>query len=320
MNRALSPPTLPVDRPAETTGHGFQVAPAEDLLYSLSADGARRFMHPVVRKGRFWRIRRDIAYALVVLFGALPFISVGGYPAILFDLSARRFHVFGATFHPTDNLLLAAFGFGVVVTVFFVGSTFGRMWCGFGCPQTVYLEFIFRPIERLVEGGPSAQRSLDNAPWSRRKLTLKATKWLLWTGVALAMSATFVAYFTGWLPLARGVISDPVAWSGALATIVGMAGLIVFDFGWFRDQMCTIACPYGRLQNVMADQDTLVVAYDGARGEPRMAPKHVTAGVTAGDCIDCNACVAACPPAPTSGAVCRSSASAPRSAWTRATR
>ena len=297
MNRALSQSTLPVERRTEASGHErvFQAAPAEDLLYSLSADGTRRHMHPVVHKGRFWRIRRGIAAALVLLFFALPFVYVRGYPAVLLDLSARRFHVFGATFHPTDNLLLAALGFGVIVTVFFVGSTFGRVWCGFGCPQTVYLEFIFRPIERLVEGGPTAQRSLNHAPWSRRKLTIKAAKWLLWTGVALMMSSTFVAYFTGWVPLARGIVSDPMAWSGALATIVGIAGMIVFDFGWFRDQMCTIACPYGRLQNVMADRDTLLVAYDTARGEPRTAPKNLVAGVAAGDCIDCGACVAACP-------------------------
>jgi len=273
----------------------FDVAPEEDLLYSLSADGKRKFMHPVVRKGRFWKIRRAIAYPLFAFFVALPLIPVGGHPAVLLDLATRRFHVFGATFHPTDNLLLAAFGLGVIVTVFFVGSTFGRMWCGFACPQTVYLEFLFRPLEVLLEGTPAKQRKLNAAPWSGRKLAIKAAKWSIWTAVAFLMAATFVAYFTGWGPLLQGIAADPLAWKGALFTIVFLTGAIVFDFGWFRDQMCTIACPYGRLQNVMADQDTILVAYDEQRGDPKVKLKDRILGVFAGDCIDCRACVNACP-------------------------
>jgi len=271
----------------------FEIAPPEELLYSISADGSRKFMHPVVRKGHYWHIRRRIAWALMVLFFALPLIPIGGHPAVLLDLATVRFHLFGATFHPTDNLLLAAFGFGVVVTVFFVGSTFGRVWCGFGCPQTVYLEFLFRPIEALIEGGPTNQRRLNKEPWSARKLAIKAAKWGTFTAVALAMAINFVAYFTGWESLLPGLLHEPSTWTGALFTIAAVTGLIVFDFGWFRDQMCTIACPYGRLQNVLSDQDTLLVAYDTARGEPRTRSKTLLAG--AGACIDCGACVSACP-------------------------
>jgi cytochrome c oxidase accessory protein FixG len=273
----------------------YDVAPPGELLFSLSADGKRRYFHPDVRKGRFWRIRRRIAYALMVLFFTLPLVPVHGHPAVLLDLATRRFHLFGATFHPTDNLLLAAFGFGVVVTVFFVGSTFGRMWCGFTCPQTVYLEFLFRPIEALIEGPPVARRRLHQAPWSWHKAALAATKWTVWLGLAVAMASTFVAYFTGWAVLGPGLLHAPGAWPGALFTMAFLTALILFDFGWFRDQMCTIACPYGRLQNVIADQDTMLVAYDGTRGEPRMAPKRQLAGMAAGDCIDCGACVAVCP-------------------------
>ena len=271
----------------------FEIAPPEELLYSISADGSRKFMHPVVRKGHYWHIRRRIAYALMVLFFALPLVPIGDHPAVLLDLSTVRFHLFGATFHPTDNLLLAAFGIGVVVTVFFVGSTFGRVWCGFGCPQTVYLEFLFRPIEAFIEGGPTNQRRLNKEPWSARKLGIKAAKWGTFTLVALAMATTFVAYFTGWAALAPGLLYEPSKWTGALFAIAAVTGLIVFDFGWFRDQMCTIACPYGRLQNVLSDKDTLLVAYDTARGEPRTRSRELLAG--AGACIDCGACVAACP-------------------------
>jgi cytochrome c oxidase accessory protein FixG len=273
----------------------FEIAPPEELLYSLSADGSRRFMHPVVRTGHYWRVRRAIAYALMVLFVALPLVPIGGHPAVLLDLATRRFHLFGATFHPTDNLLLAAFGFGVVVTVFFVGSTFGRIWCGFGCPQTVYLEFLFRPIEAFIEGGPTNQRRLNKLPWGARKIGIKSAKWIAYGAVAVAMSTTFVAYFTGWATLAPGVLQEPSRWTGAIFTIAAVSALIVFDFGWFRDQMCTIACPYGRLQNVLSDKDTLLVAYDAARGEPRTRPRHDASALGAGACVDCGACVAACP-------------------------
>ncbi len=273
----------------------FDVAPAEELLFSITQDGKRRFMHPVVRKGHYWKIRRAIAWALVVLFYALPLIPVGGAPAVQFDLSTRLTHLFGATFRPTDNLVLAAFGFGVVVTVFFVGSTFGRIWCGFGCPQTIYLEFLFRPIEAWIEGGPTNQRHLNKQPLSLRKAAIKTGKWALWLVLAVSMAATFVAYFTGWAPLVHGLATEPSAWTAALFTMAALTGLILFDFGWFRDQMCTIACPYGRLQNALADKDTILVAYDTTRGEPRMAPKFALAGVRAGDCIDCGACVSVCP-------------------------
>ncbi len=273
----------------------FEAAPEEDLLYSMSADGKRKYMHPVVRKGRYWKIRRALAYSLFALFFALPLIPVGGFPAVFLDLASRRFHIFGATFNPTDNLLLAAFGLGIIVTVFFVGSTFGRMWCGYACPQTVYLEFLFRPIEALFEGGPVKQKRLNAAPWDLRKAGTKAAKWAAWAVVALAMSLTFVAYFVGFSHLLWNLVLDPLSMRGTLFTVAAVTALILFDFGWFRDQMCTIACPYGRLQNVMADKDTILVAYDDKRGDPKAKEKDRLPDRVYGDCIDCKSCVASCP-------------------------
>jgi cytochrome c oxidase accessory protein FixG len=276
--------------------HVFEVAPEEDLLYSLGPDGKRRFMHPQVHRGRTWRARLIPAWALVALFFALPLVQVGGRPAVLLDLAARQFHVLGATFHPTDNLLLAALGLAVIITVFFVGSTFGRLWCGYACPQTVYMEFVFRPIETWLEGRPAQQVRLNLAPWGPRKLARKAAKWLLFALVALALSSNFVAYFVGWSRLAHEVLARPLEHTATLGVVAFVAAAILFDFGWFRDQMCTLACPYGRLQNVMADPDTILVAYDEKRGEPRATQKqrHDEGGAH-GDCIDCRLCVTTCP-------------------------
>ena len=278
----------------------FAVAPEEDLLYSLSADGKRKWMHPIVHKGRYWQIRRAIAYALFVLFFALPLIPVGGKPAVFLDIFNRRSHIFGTAFYPTDSLILVSLGLGVIVTVFFVASTFGRMWCGYACPQTVYLEFLFRPIEawlapRRRSGPPERPGVGPTFRLAGRKDAITAAKWFAWTVLAVLMASNFVAYFTSWGLLLRGIASDPAAWSGALLTIGLVTGAIVFDFGWFRDQMCTIACPYGRLQNVMSDRDTILVAYDQVRGDPKVKVKDRKAGVLAGDCIDCRACVNACP-------------------------
>jgi cytochrome c oxidase accessory protein FixG len=297
----VATPTSPADwrvdeTPPETHERVFEVAPEEDLLYSLGPDGKRRHMHPQLHRGRTWRQRLVLAWGLVLLFFALPLVPVGGHPAVHLDLDTRQFHVFGATFHPTDNLLLAALGIAVIITVFFVGSTFGRLWCGYACPQTVYMEFVFRPIETLLEGKPFQQVRLNLAPWGARKLAVKATKWALFALIAVVMSAGFAAYFVGWDRLLNDVMARPFAHTGTAFFIAFVAAAILFDFGWFRDQMCTLACPYGRLQNVMADPDTILVAYDEKRGEPRGTQKQRhDSGGQHGDCIDCRLCVTTCP-------------------------
>ncbi len=273
----------------------FSTAPQEELLYSLAADGTRKHIHPVTTHGRFWWIRRVLAWVLMTTYVALPLIILNGKPAMLLDLAARKFYLFGGTFHPTDNLILLAFAGGIAGMVFFITATYGRIWCGYACPQTVYLEFLFRPIEALIEGKPSAQRKLNRGPWTGDKALRKTSKWLLYTLAALIMAVTFVAYFVGWSGLSQGLLQAPLEHRIALGVTLFVTAMVLLDFGTFRDQMCTIACPYGRLQNVLVDDDTIVVAYDGKRGEPRGKAKKGTAGDERGDCLDCKRCLTTCP-------------------------
>jgi cytochrome c oxidase accessory protein FixG len=273
----------------------FSTAPQEELLYSLAADGTRKHIHPVTTHGRFWRVRRVLAWVLIATYVALPLIILNGKPAMLLDLATRKFYIFGGTFHPTDNLILLALAGGIAGLVFFVTATYGRIWCGYACPQTVYLEFLFRPIESLIEGKPNRRQKRNRGPWTGDKALRKTSKWLLYALVALVMATTFVAYFVGWSGLSQGLFQSPLDHRVALGVTLFVTAMVVLDFGYFRDQMCTVACPYGRLQNVLVDDDTIVVAYDTQRGEPRGKPKKGAPADERGDCVDCKRCLTTCP-------------------------
>lgn len=275
-------------------GSVFETAPEEELLYSITAAGDRKYIHPVVTHGRFWRIRLILGWLLVILFVGLPIVEVNGSPAMMIDITKRQFHFFGTTYHPTDNLILLAFGGGVGALVFFVTGAYGRIWCGYGCPQTVYLEFLFRPLEQLIEGKPKQRIKRNAGPWTTEGLLRKAAKWLLFGLLAFGLSSTFVSYFVGWSTLIPALVEPLIHRVPAGVTLFVTAAMLV-DFGYFRDQMCTVACPYGRLQTVLVDHDTIVVAYDEPRGEPRGKPKTVDADGKRGDCIDCKRCIQTCP-------------------------
>jgi cytochrome c oxidase accessory protein FixG len=260
----------------------------ERVLSTLNQDGTRRWIRPKLAHGRFLTRRRVIAYALIAAFVLLPRIHIGGRPAVLIDLVTREIDVFGTVFRPTDGFVLALFGFVVVLAVFLLTALWGRVWCGWGCPQTVYLEHVFRPIERLLEGSRG-----QRATWWRR-----TAKWTAFAGLSFALSNVFLAYFVGTARLEQWVFESPMQHPVGFAIVLGVSALMLFDFGWFREQMCTIACPYGRLQSVLLDKQSLIVGYDAARGEPRAKPKKklpVVDAAKAGDCVDCGACVAVCP-------------------------
>ncbi|MCK6548777.1 cytochrome c oxidase accessory protein CcoG [Myxococcota bacterium] len=269
------------------------LAPEEEHLAGFTIDGQRRWIDPVVSPGRFLRARTVVGASLIALFVGLPHVDVGGQPAILLDLANRRFSFFGTTLHPTDNLILLAFGATVVISVFLFTTIFGRVWCGYGCPQTVYMELVFRPIETLVEGKAAERRRRDAGPWTSERVLRKSAKWAIYLLIALFVSRSFISYFVGWdhlWPIAGSLAEQ----RGATGATVVVTALMFVDFAFFREQMCTTACPYGRLQSVLFDKETLIIGYDARRGEPRTKGK-AKVGAPAGDCIDCGRCVVTCP-------------------------
>ncbi|MBN8596350.1 MAG: cytochrome c oxidase accessory protein CcoG [Planctomycetes bacterium] len=278
---------------------GTDPAPsAGAVLSTLNDDGSRRWLKPRVSPGKFLSGRRAAAYALISLFVALPLIHVRGFPLILLDIPARRFHILGQTFFPTDTLLLALLVVMVFLTIFWLTALFGRVWCGWACPQTVYMEFVFRPLERLFEGSPGRKpRGVLQNSGVRKPL-----KFAAYLVISLALAHVFLAYFVSWDLLRQWVIGAPTAHPLGFGVVMAVTAAMMFNFGYFREQVCLVACPYGRFQAVMLDRHSVTVRYDRERGEPRSAKRSAVAlpvlnasPEDPGDCIDCRMCVTTCP-------------------------
>ena len=255
----------------------------ERVLPTLNVDGTRRWLTPRLSRGRFQRRRLVVAWGLIVLFALLPHLRVGGRPAILLNVVHRRFTVLGATFYPTDTVLLMLLLVGIFLGIFLLTAIVGRVWCGWVCPQTVYMEFLYRPVERVFE-------RMGRAAGRVRAAALRGLKLAVYVGVSMFLAHTFLAYFVGVEALAQWVRRSPVEHPISFLVMAGTTALMFLDFGYFREQICMVACPYGRLQSVLLDRRSLIVGYDARRGEPRGK-----LGQAAGDCIDCGACVITCP-------------------------
>jgi cytochrome c oxidase accessory protein FixG len=264
------------------------VAP-ERVLPTLNADGTRNRIRPRYYDGRLVRARRVVGYLLIATFVGLPLVHVGGKPAILLDVINRQFVLFGRTFLATDGVLLMLLMLSIFIGIVLATALVGRAWCGWGCPQTVYMEFLFRPIERLFEGPREAQLRIDKAGGSTRRLA----KNVVYLGLSFLLANVFLAYFVGTSTLSRWVLHSPSQHFGGFTVVLVTAGLVFFDFAYFREQMCTVICPYARLQSVLLDPKSLLIGYDAPRGEPRSKGKPKEPGH--GDCIDCQACVVTCP-------------------------
>ena len=257
---------------------------------SLGTDGHRRRPYPADVKGRFVTARRIVYAALIALWAALPWIPVGGHPAVFLDIDARQFFLFGLSFNAQDLWLLffAVSGFGFALL--FVTAVLGRVWCGWACPQTVFIEGLFRPIERAINGPRNVALRRAKEPFGWARLWRGAVTHGLYVVAALFVAHVFVAYFVSLPRLFAMVRQNPGAHAEAFAWMLATTALFYVAFGVFREQFCVVMCPYGRLQSVLLDDDALVVGYDERRGEPRGKAKTAK-----GDCVDCRRCVVVCP-------------------------
>lgn len=274
----------------------------EEILSTMDLEGNRKWIYPTPSKGRFYWQRLIMGWALIALFVALPIVKIGGQPAVLLDFVRREFALFGLTFYPTDTFLLLLIGLASLVFIFLLTSLLGRVWCGWGCPQTVYLEFVFRPIERWIEGKEHVRARRNAGPWTFDRIWRRTATLSIYVAISVALAHVFVSYFVGWEQLLTWMTAPPTEQWGFFMLMAVTSGLVFFDFAYFREQMCTITCPYARLQSVLVDEDSLIVSYDPVRGEPRARRSKKTirkeeAGEipAQGDCIDCYACVRTCP-------------------------
>ena len=262
-----------------------------ETLYTIDTKGDRKWVYPVQVGGTFRRYRKQVATLLLLCYVLLPWIKIGGDQAVHLDIFHRRFVFFGATFWATDTTFLWFTLSTLAFTLFFFTAVFGRIWCGWACPQTVFIEFLYRPIENWIEGDAHARRTLDNAPWTLRKIRIKGTKYLIYGIISWFLASTFLAYYIGHEDLIRMMGSYPSANLSTFILTLASTGLVLFQFGWFREQFCTVVCPYARFQSVLLDDRSLLVGYDPKRGEPRGKKSEENKG----DCIDCGLCVRVCP-------------------------
>lgn len=273
-----------------TVKHGHRRQPNLETLYSINPDGSRNLLQPADVRGR-WHTRKNIVFAvLIAIYVVVPWINIGGAPALRFDVPRRTAYIAGQTFTSQDFylvfFLLTGFGF----TLFAATALWGRIWCGYACPQTVFLEGVFRRVERWIEGGRNERLKRNKGPWTFDKLWRKVTKQIAFLVLTLLVTHTLLAYFLPARELIPTILRGPSEHWVAFGWMVGLTAVVYFDFAWFREQFCVIMCPYGRLQSALIDDDTVIVGYDEKRGEPR-GPK----GKAAGACIDCGSCVNVCP-------------------------
>ena len=285
-----------------------QKQPNLDSVTTINSDGSHFFLHPADVKGRWTLARRVFGLALIALYVALPWIPINGSPALFFDVEMRRFHVFGLTLVPQD-LWVMFFGVtGLGFTLFFVTALLGRLWCGWACPYTVFLDHVFRRIERWIEGDSVARKKLAAAPWTAGKVVRRVAKHSLYVLCASLIAHVFLSYFVSIERLYGHMQEGPLAHATAFGIVVFLTLVLGFCFGWFREQFCIIMCPYGRLQSALTDDDTVVIGYDERRGEPRGKKKTgrpseafptsialATEVAKGGDCIDCRRCANVCP-------------------------
>jgi cytochrome c oxidase accessory protein FixG len=265
-----------------------------DRIATVDKSGKRKWVFAQKPKGKFYNFRSYLSWLLLLIFAGLPFIYVNGRPLFLFNIPAAKFIVFGKVFWPQDFFIFGVAMIAFIVFIVLFTSAFGRLFCGWVCPQTIFMEMVFRKIEYLVEGDAAQQKLLAKAPWNATKIRKKTTKHVIFYLISFAIANIFLSYIIGVKELGA-IISEPVSQHiGGFTSLLVFSGIFYYIFAFFREQVCTVVCPYGRLQGVLLDRNSMVVAYDYKRGEPRGKFKK-TAANDLGDCLDCFQCVKVCP-------------------------
>lgn len=265
-----------------------------DHVATIDKEGKRNWIYAQKPKGKLYNLRGSLSILYLVVFFTLPLIKVHGDPLFLFNILERRFILFGVTFWPQDFFI---FGIGMLTFILFVvlfTVVFGRAFCGWACPQTIFMEMVFRKIEYWIDGDATHQKALAKSPWNKEKIIKRTVKHSIFFFVSFIIANTFLSYVIGADELYK-IISEPLSQhTGTFISLLIFTGIFYAVYSWFREQVCLIVCPYGRLQGVMTDRNSILVAYDYMRGEPR--DKYKKAGrIEKGDCIDCFQCVKVCP-------------------------
>ena len=271
-----------------------------DSIGTITEEGKRNFIYPKKPKGRYYNYRTLVSWALLAFFIAAPFIKVKGNQFLLFDVIDRKFNIFGFPFWPQDFYLLVISMLVSIVFIILFTVIFGRIFCGWICPQTIFLEMVFRKIEYLIDGDRSKQIKLSKQAWDTEKITKRALKWSVYFILSFLIANIFLSYLIGSDVVIKYILEGPSNHIATLINLLIFTAVFYFIFAWFREQVCIIVCPYGRLQGVLLDNKSINVAYDFVRGEGDNGRKPFRKNenreeIGNGDCIDCKQCVQVCP-------------------------
>ncbi len=279
------------------TGAVVEAETFRDSVATIEQSGTRKWVYPKKPKGKFTNYRDLVTLFLLAIFFILPFIKLNGNPFLKINIIDREFFIIGQPFYPQDFFILALGAITSVVFIILFTVVFGRIFCGWICPQTIFMEGVFRKIEYWIEGDRNKQIKLANQPWTGEKIWKKTLKWSIYVIISLIITHWMFMYIVGYQDVLKIMQEGPVVYPTNFIVMIIFTGLFYFVFAWFREQVCTLVCPYGRLQGVLIDKETINVFYDFNRGENRAKWRKGEDRKAAGkgDCIDCNQCVVVCP-------------------------
>ncbi|MGF1558214.1 MAG: cytochrome c oxidase accessory protein CcoG [Flavobacteriaceae bacterium] len=271
-----------------------------DSIGTISEDGKRAWIFPKKPSGKWYTYRKYVSYSLLAFLVVAPFVKINGNQFLMFNVLERRFNIFGFPFWPQDfHLFVISMIIGVIFVALFTVA-FGRIFCGWMCPQTIFLEMVFRRIEFWIDGDRGAQMKLDRQEWNAEKIRKRVAKWFIFFVISFIIANVFLAYLIGSDRLIKYITDGPLLHISTMVSLLIFTAVFYWVFVWFREQVCIIACPYGRMQGVLLDNKSIVVAYDHKRGEGENGRKKFRKGedrevLGHGDCIDCFQCVNVCP-------------------------